>query len=84
MKSAAAFLVATSAAFASAQVTFNSTTGKYTCAKPNVAYCAGDSLKTDIIIRCDANGVGQPGRCTDVCLFFFCPPSGSCVVGEQL
>jgi hypothetical protein len=65
MKSTTAFLVATSAALASAQVTFNSTTGKYNCAKPNVAYCAGDSLKTDIIIRCDANSIGQPGRCTD-------------------
>ncbi len=62
-----AFLVAAGAALASAQATYNETTGKFTCAKPNVAYCAGDSLKTDIIIRCDSTGVGQPGRCSDVC-----------------
>ncbi|EFX03488.1 hypothetical protein CMQ_416 [Grosmannia clavigera kw1407] len=65
MKTATFTLVASAAAFASAQVTYNSSTGAFTCAKPDVAYCAGDSLKTDIIIRCDASGVGQPGRCSD-------------------
>ncbi len=65
MKSAALILAA-SAALASAQATYNETTGKFDCAKPNVAYCAGDSLQTDIIIRCDANSIGQPGRCSDV------------------
>ncbi|KAM7201485.1 hypothetical protein V8F33_003309 [Rhypophila sp. PSN 637] len=38
--------------------------GSYTCAKANAAYCAGDSLKTDIIIRCYGTR-GQPGRCSD-------------------
>jgi hypothetical protein len=58
-----ALILAASAALTSAQVTYNN--GTYTCAKPNAAYCAGSSLGTDIIIRCDANGKGQPGRCTD-------------------
>lgn len=44
---------------------------EHTCAKPNAAYCAGSSLDTDIIIRCDSERRGQPGRCSDVC----CPPS---------
>jgi hypothetical protein len=57
--------MAASAAVASAQVIFNDN-GTYTCVKPNVAYCAGDSLKTDIIVRC-VGTVGQPGRCSDVC-----------------
>jgi hypothetical protein len=39
--------------------------GTFTCAKPNAAYCAGSSLGTDIIIRCDASGRGQPGRCSN-------------------
>lgn len=58
-------VVAASAAAVSAQYTFNSTTNTYTCAVPNADYCAGSSLGTDIIIRCDASGVGQPGRCSD-------------------
>lgn len=53
-----------SAALASAQVTYQD--GKFICEKADVAYCAGDSLGTDIIIRCNADKVGQPGRCTDV------------------
>ncbi|KAK2034670.1 hypothetical protein LX32DRAFT_689200 [Colletotrichum zoysiae] len=64
MKTSATLVLAASA-LASAQVVYNSTTGQYTCSRPNVAFCAGDSLATDIIIRCDANGLGQPGRCTD-------------------
>lgn len=64
MKSAAVILVA-SAALASAQATYNSTDGKYYCAEPGQAYCAGESLLTDIILRCDSSGIGQPGRCTD-------------------
>ncbi len=59
-------LAATAAALVGAQATYNNVTGKFDCAQPNVAYCAGDSLKTDIIIRCDANKIGQPGRCSDV------------------
>lgn len=48
-----------------AQVTFNETTGTYTCSTANAAFCAGDSLLTDIIIRCNAEKVGFPGRCSD-------------------
>jgi hypothetical protein len=59
------FVLAATAAVASAQVTTNPN-GTFTCAKPNVNYCAGDSLGTDIIFRCNAAGVAQPGRCTDV------------------
>lgn len=40
------------------------------CLRPNAAFCAGDSLKTDIIIRCDSEGRGQAGRCSDVCCLF--------------
>lgn len=65
MKNSAILTVLVSAAVASAQVTLDN--GTYTCSKPNVAFCAGDSLKTDIIIRCDSTGRGQPGRCSDVC-----------------
>lgn len=39
--------------------------GAHQCAKPNAAYCAGSSLGTDIIIRCDSEGKPQPGRCSD-------------------
>lgn len=52
------------AAVAYGQATFNQTTGKFTCAIPNGEYCAGDSLSSNIIIRC-SNGVGQPGNCND-------------------
>ncbi|KAJ0307055.1 hypothetical protein COL516b_004287 [Colletotrichum fioriniae] len=64
MKTSATLLLAV-AALASAQVTYNATTGQYICSRPNSAFCAGDSFGTDIIIRCDANGRGQPGRCTN-------------------
>merc|ERR1711939_289999 len=61
-----ALLIAATAAFASAQVTYDDATGKFICPadKPNGAFCAGDSLGTNIIIRC-TNGVGQPGNCND-------------------
>lgn len=62
MKNAAILAVA-SAALASAQVTYYPN-GTYYCSKPNAAYCAGDSLGTDIIIRCYGH-VGQPGRCSN-------------------
>ena len=64
MKNVFGYLVA-SAAIATAHVTRNDD-GTYTCATQSGAYCAGDSLKTDIIIRCNG-GVGQPGRCSNVC-----------------
>ncbi|CZT01357.1 uncharacterized protein RAG0_09031 [Rhynchosporium agropyri] len=61
-----ALLVVATAAFASAQVTYDDKTGKFICPadKPNGAFCAGDSLGTNIIIRC-TNGIGQPGNCND-------------------
>ncbi|KXH66519.1 hypothetical protein CSAL01_09573 [Colletotrichum salicis] len=64
MKTYATLILAASA-LASAQVTYNATTGQYICSRPNSAFCAGDSFGTDIIIRCDANARGQPGRCTN-------------------
>lgn len=64
MKTAAA-LLAVSAAAVSAQLTIGNG-NTYTCAKPNQSYCVGDSLKTDIIVRCDATGNGIAGRCSDV------------------
>jgi hypothetical protein len=60
----AAIIAAALASAASAQVTYDPNTGKFTCAVPNGVYCAGDSLSTNIIIRC-SNGVGQPGNCND-------------------
>jgi len=65
MKNITGYIV-TLAALANAQVTYNETDGTFTCAVPDKAYCAGDSLKTDIIIRCNGTK-GQPGRCTNVC-----------------
>lgn len=62
MKTVAALAFA--ASLATAQVTYNSTTGTFSCAIPNGNYCAGDSLSTNIIIRCN-NGVGGPGNCND-------------------
>ena len=64
MKNSALIVILASAMAVSAQVTLDN--GTYTCSKPNVAFCAGDSMKTDIIIRCDSTGRGQPGRCSDV------------------
>ncbi|KAH6845055.1 hypothetical protein B0I37DRAFT_406648 [Chaetomium sp. MPI-CAGE-AT-0009] len=56
-------LVLASAALASAQVKIED--GKYICEKANAAFCAGDSMGTDIIIRCDGNKVGVAGRCSN-------------------
>lgn len=64
MAASAAVVSATGGGGSSGGVTFNPD-GTYTCEKPNAAYCAGDSLKTDIIIRCYGTK-GQPGRCSDV------------------
>lgn len=61
----AVLLLASSAALATAQATYDEATGQWRCAKPNAAFCAGDSFGTDIIIRCNASGVGQPGRCSN-------------------
>jgi hypothetical protein len=61
-----AIIIAASAAFASAQVVYNSTTGQFVCpaSNPNGTFCAGDSLSTNIIFRC-VNGIGGPGNCND-------------------
>ncbi|KAI9055931.1 hypothetical protein LZ554_000866 [Drepanopeziza brunnea f. sp. 'monogermtubi'] len=60
------FTLIAMAAVASAQATFDPVTNKFVCPadKPNGAFCAGDSLGTNIIIRC-TDGVGQPGNCND-------------------
>jgi hypothetical protein len=55
--------VLASAAVASAQLTGEE--GNFVCGQEDAAYCAGDSLGTDIIIRCNGK-VGQPGRCSNV------------------
>ncbi|KAL1875384.1 hypothetical protein Daus18300_003123 [Diaporthe australafricana] len=60
-----ALIVVASAGLAAAQLNYNETTGKFTCAQPNQAYCAGDSLEANIIVRCDKDAVGQPGNCND-------------------
>jgi hypothetical protein len=39
-------------------------TNTWTCPIADGVYCAGDSLKTNIIIRCTGT-VGQPGNCND-------------------
>ncbi len=57
--------VLASAAVTSAQVVYQD--GKYICGKANAAYCGGDSLSTDIIIRCDGTE-GRPSRCSNVSL----------------
>jgi len=63
MKSFTTLVLIASAALTTAQVTSNPD-GTFTCAIPNAAYCAGDSLTTNIIIRCIGT-VGQPGNCDD-------------------
>jgi len=65
MKNSAIALVASAALAYGQGYTFDEATGKYTCSKPNVAFCVGDSMQTDIILRCMGT-VGQPGRCGDV------------------
>lgn len=59
MKTSALFVVA-AAALANAQAPPEGT-NKITCLKPNANYCYGG----DIIVRCDANGLGTAGRCSD-------------------
>jgi hypothetical protein len=57
-------LVAASISATTAQIVFNQTTNKYDCPsnKPSGAFCVGDSLKTNIILRCN-NGTATPGNC---------------------
>ncbi|KAF7507491.1 hypothetical protein GJ744_010422 [Endocarpon pusillum] len=61
MKSAIA-LALIGAAYTSAQVEYNN--GSFVCAEPDANYCAGNSLSTNIIIRCTGTE-GQPGNCND-------------------
>lgn len=61
-----ALVVASAAGLAAAQFSFNETTGKYTCAQPNQAYCVSGSMKSEIILRCDSHAIGKPGNCNDV------------------
>jgi hypothetical protein len=53
------------AAAGAANAQYHYVNGQFTCDQPNAAYCAGNSLGTDIIIRCIGT-VGHPGRCSDV------------------
>lgn len=55
----ASLLVVAAAAVAHAGYTEKD--GKYYCEESNASYCLGG----DIILRCDAYGVGTPGRCSD-------------------
>ncbi|KFY31618.1 hypothetical protein V494_07933, partial [Pseudogymnoascus sp. VKM F-4513 (FW-928)] len=65
MKFSTAVLIGASAALTSATgPDYDPTTGKWTCHVPDAVYCAGDSLQTNIIIRCTGL-VGQPGNCND-------------------
>ncbi|KAL2757900.1 hypothetical protein ACRALDRAFT_2040230 [Sodiomyces alcalophilus JCM 7366] len=81
MKIGAVLLFAWSALTA-AQVTYNNNTGEYVCDRPNANYCGGNSLETDIIIRCNNASQGQPGRCAES-LVGYQPPGGSPAVCYQ-
>ncbi|PMD44877.1 hypothetical protein L207DRAFT_524322 [Hyaloscypha variabilis F] len=59
-----ALFLAASAAIASAQITYNGSQIICPANNPNGTFCAGNSLSTNIIIRC-LNGVGGPGNCND-------------------
>jgi hypothetical protein len=59
-----ALLLAASAALASAQITYNGSQIICPANLPNGTFCAGESLGTNIIIRC-VNGVAGPGNCND-------------------
>jgi hypothetical protein len=61
---AQALFLAASAAIASAQITYNGSNIICPANNPNGNFCAGDSLGTNIIIRC-VNGVAGPGNCND-------------------
>ncbi|MCJ1233196.1 hypothetical protein MMC14_001151 [Varicellaria rhodocarpa] len=60
---AAAAFVASFLSLVSAQITYEN--GTFVCASsaPS-AFCAGDSLSSNIIIRC-TSGIGQPDNCND-------------------
>jgi len=58
------------AAAAAAHAGYTEKDGKYICEEPNASYCLGG----DIILRCDAYGVGTPGRCSDNLSGY--PPAG--------
>lgn len=62
---AVAALVAGLHTFADAQITVNDN-GTISCPATGSAFCAGDSLSTNIIVRCPTpGGQGQPGNCND-------------------
>ncbi|OBT70465.1 hypothetical protein VE03_00018 [Pseudogymnoascus sp. 23342-1-I1] len=65
MKFSTAVLISASAALTSATAPdYNPDTNTWTCHVPDAVYCAGDSLKTNIIIRCTGL-VGYAGNCND-------------------
>lgn len=45
-------------------LTSASINGSFVCSQSDARYCAGDSLATNIIIRCSGT-TGQPGNCND-------------------
>ncbi|KAL9132172.1 MAG: hypothetical protein Q9217_000106 [Psora testacea] len=56
------FTIATT--LVTAQITQDPTTGAFDCAKSDAVYCAGDSLTTNVIVRCIGK-VGVPANCND-------------------
>ncbi|KAH8818013.1 hypothetical protein F5882DRAFT_388043 [Hyaloscypha sp. PMI_1271] len=60
----ALLLAASAATLASAQITSNGSQIVCPANMPNGTFCAGESLGTNIIIRC-VNGVAGPGNCND-------------------
>ncbi|KAG8169015.1 hypothetical protein KVR01_001764 [Diaporthe batatas] len=59
----AVVVVAVGAGLVAAQV--NYTNGHYECALPHQVYCLGESLATNVIVRCDESAIGQVGNCND-------------------
>ncbi|MCJ1483630.1 hypothetical protein MMC06_003798 [Schaereria dolodes] len=64
MKASIAAIIAIFITLVHSQVTFSNNTFQCLGASENKAFCAGDSLQTNIIIRC-VGTVGQPGNCND-------------------
>ncbi|KAF1808688.1 hypothetical protein P152DRAFT_462251 [Eremomyces bilateralis CBS 781.70] len=48
-----------------AQVFYNKTSGAFVCTKANANFCAGDSLQTDVIFRCNASALAIPDLCSN-------------------
>ncbi|MCJ1301876.1 Muc22p [Hypocenomyce scalaris] len=59
-----ATVLATSVGLASSQISFSNATNSFVCPASGGSFCAGNSLTTNIIIRCSGI-VGTPGNCDD-------------------